>query len=147
MMEISNDESYAVPEQGTQETFVSCEDVELGIKTDNQNNQTVNIPITSGVLPLRGWNWGPLILPFWWCLFSYCYWQILPLILPPVNVIWRFVLAAKGNEWSWKTGKWKDAEYFNKTQKLWNKAGLVFAIIVLASVAVFVISDLFRTRY
>ena len=92
------------------------------------------------------WNWGAFVLPFWWCLFSYCYWQLL-LCLPYVNIIGRFIVAAKGNEWSWKTGKWKDADYFNKTQKTWNKAGVIFLIIILLSIAAFVISDLFRVRY
>jgi hypothetical protein len=64
-----------------------------------------------------------------------------------VNIIGRFIIAAKGHEWSWKTGKWKDAEYFNKTQKTWNKAGFIFLVIVLLSLAAFVISDLFRVRY
>ena len=146
-MENKENNSVTEEESNVQNVFVSSEQVDLGIQENVHDDQVNTFSDTSGVQPMMKWNWGPLVLPFWWCLFSYCYWHMLLLLIPPVNVVWRFVLAGKGNEWSWKTGKWKDAEYFNKTQKTWNKAGAIFLIIVLILIVIFVISDLFRVRY
>ena len=145
-MENKEMNSTVESESNVQNVYVSSEQVDLGIQENIHDDQKNTTSDTSGVQPVIKWNWGAFVLPFWWCLFSYCYWQLL-LCLPYVNIIGRFIIAAKGHEWSWKTGKWKDAEYFNKTQKTWNKAGFIFLVIVLLSLAAFVISDLFRVRY
>lgn len=142
-MENKENNPVVEEESNAQDVIVSSEQVDLGIQENVHDDQVNATSDTSGVQPMMKWNSGPLVLPFWWCLFSYCYWHMLLLLIPPVNLVWRFVLAAKGNEWSWKTGKWKDAEYFNKTQKTWNKMGMIFLIIVLVSIVAFVISDLF----
>lgn len=151
MIENENTDFVLESDKNKQEVFVSSEQVNLGDQTnDNQNVQTGGDINDNGIQPLKKWNWGAFILPFWWCLFSYCYWQMILCLIPYVNIVWRFIVAAKGNDWSWKTGKWKDVEYFNGTQRLWNKVGLIFVIvlasIVVVSMVAFIISDFF-VRY
>jgi hypothetical protein len=42
-----------------------------------------------------------------------------------------FILAIKGNEWAWKKGPFRDVEEFHKVQSTWNRAGLVFFVLLI----------------
>lgn len=41
-----------------------------------------------------------------------------------------FILGAKGNEWAWKNNDWDNVEQFEKVQRNWMIAGVVFYGIV-----------------
>lgn len=111
--------------------MVSEEYVEL----DNQQDVTtkeVNLQQTTNSIeqPQFGWNWGAFSLPFIWGLANGCIWQAVLTLIPYFNLIWRFVMGARANDWAWKEGGWGSAERFNKVQKGWNIAGTVYLCVI-----------------
>jgi hypothetical protein len=87
---------------------------------------------------IRKWNWGAFSFNVWWGIGNKAYLTLLCLI-PCFNLIWYFVCGAKGNEWAWKSGEFKDVEQFMAAQRTWNRAGLVCFIINIAGVALVLI--------
>nr|WP_057788263.1 hypothetical protein [Weissella minor] len=63
----------------------------------------------------------------------------LPLLcfIPIFNIIWIFVCGAKGNEWAWKKGDYKDVETFIAVQKTWNRAGIAQFIFLVISLILY----------
>lgn len=86
-------------------------------------------PLPEGV---RGWSWGALWLGLLWGLCNRV-WISLLLLIPYVNIVMIFVLAAKGKEWAWKAGTWRSVRHFRKTQHNWSIVGWIY---FLASVLV-----------
>lgn len=68
----------------------------------------------------------------------------LPLLclIPIINIIWPFICGFKGNEWAWVSGSFttSEIEKFQAIQKTWNRSGLVWFILVIASMVLFFIS-------
>jgi serine/threonine-protein kinase len=48
------------------------------------------------------------------------------------------ILGVKGNEWAWKSRRWKSIREFKRHQRLWAIAGFLLATIVLLLVALIV---------
>ncbi len=87
---------------------------------------------------IRGWNWGAFFLSWIWGLGNNTYIALLALI-PIVNLVFIFILGAKGNEWAWKNKNWKSVEDFKDAQRKWRNAGwIVWGISILIVLAVII---------
>ncbi|MGQ4650272.1 protein kinase domain-containing protein [Lyngbya aestuarii] len=90
---------------------------------------------------IKGWNWGAFFIPYFW-LFTNKVWIGLIVFVPQVGQIMAFVLGAKGNEWAWKSRKWRSVEHFKAHQRGWAIAGLIgmpLALIHLALLVTFLL--------
>ena len=67
---------------------------------------------------LKKWNWGAFSLNIIWGIGNRTYLPLLCLI-PFFNLIWIFICGAKGNQWAWQDGDYKDVETFKKVQATW----------------------------
>jgi Tfp pilus assembly protein PilE len=88
----------------------------------------------------RGWCWGGFLLTWIWAIGNKTWIGLLGLI-PILNLVMMFVLGAKGREWAWKNGQWRDVEHFNAVQKKWTIAGVILIVIglvggILSAVAI-----------
>jgi serine/threonine protein kinase len=83
-----------------------------------------SIPIPEEI---KGWNWGAFFLPAFWPLTN-SVWLGLLAWTPYLGSIMGIILAIKGNEWAWKSKKWRSIEHFNKHQRGWAIAGLFIGI-------------------
>jgi serine/threonine protein kinase len=84
---------------------------------------------------IKGWNWGAFLFPQFWPLTNQT-WIGLLSWAPFIGSFMTFVLGYKGNEWAWKSRKWRSIEQFKAHQRGWAIAGLLFGIPV--SVAIWV---------
>lgn len=79
------------------------------------------------------WNWGAFSLNWIWSIFNGIFWPLglIPLFfIPYINVISLLAvsvyLGKRGNDISWNSKhKWKGNADFEKTQALWNTAGMI----------------------
>ncbi|HAZ46301.1 MAG TPA: serine/threonine protein kinase, partial [Cyanobacteria bacterium UBA11371] len=76
---------------------------------------------------IKGWNWGAFLMPWLWP-FTNKVWIGLLCLMPYVGWIMGFVLGAKGNEWAWKSRKWRSIDQFKAHQRGWAIAGLFIGI-------------------
>lgn len=126
--ELNNESMENNNMQANDAVVVSEESVELDNQRDIASDE-VNLQQTtiySIEEPRSGWNWGAFSFPFIWGLANGCIWQAVLTLIPYFNLIWRFVMGARANDWAWKEGGWGSAERFNKVQKGWNIAGTVY---------------------
>lgn len=87
---------------------------------------------------IKKWNWGAFMFNILWGIGNNCYITLLCLI-PFFNIIWIFVCGAKGNQWAWEKGNYKDVETFMAVQKTWNKAGLVWFILAIVMIVFYIV--------
>ncbi|MDR1292831.1 MAG: hypothetical protein LBJ91_05510 [Clostridiales Family XIII bacterium] len=87
---------------------------------------------------VKKWNWGAFALNWIWGCGNGAYLALLCLI-PFFNIVWIFVCGVKGNEWAWKSGKFKDLDTFLTTQRTWNIAGLIMFIINIAYIVIIIV--------
>ncbi|WP_404785097.1 pentapeptide repeat-containing protein [Altericista sp. CCNU0014] len=93
----------------------------------------------SGVVPasIKGsWNWGALLLPWFWFLDhrvwgGFLLWPLgfLPGVGSWITFGFAVVMAANGNTWAWQNRRWESVEAFKKHQRVWTIAGIVFWIV------------------
>jgi serine/threonine protein kinase len=83
------------------------------------NNMTQQIPDE-----IQGWNWGAFLLPWLW-LWTNQVWAGLFCFVPQVGWITIIALGAKGNEWAWKSRRWRSIQHFKEHQRGWAIAGLL----------------------
>lgn len=97
---------------------------------------------------LKGWSWGAFVFTWIWGIFNLT-WIAFLTFIPLLNVIWVFVLGAKGKEWAWQNRKWESAERFKKTQRTWDKWGKALFIIgiVLTILYIVIAAILIATGY
>lgn len=109
-----------------------------------KDNVTENTPYDersgkgkSSVIPdeIKGWNWGALGLPWIWGIY-YSVWISLLALIPVFNLIWIFVLAVKGNEWSWRNRKWQNVEQFKASQEKWKIWGIIFFALLCLNIII-----------
>jgi hypothetical protein len=81
----------------------------------------------------RQWNLGALLLPWFWFLPNRVWfglWVWVLGFLPWIGgfITWGFALAmaVNGNRWAWQSRRWKSVEVFQKHQRYWVIAGVVF---------------------
>jgi serine/threonine protein kinase len=90
------------------------------------NNSGCGINNAKEQLPeeILGWNWGAFLLPWFW-LYSNRVWVGVLCFIPQIGWIMTIALGAKGNEWAWKSRRWRNIEHFKAHQRGWAIAGLL----------------------
>ncbi|MFE1746674.1 serine/threonine protein kinase [Coleofasciculus sp. H7-2] len=76
---------------------------------------------------IKGWNWGAFLMPYLWPLSNHVWIGLLAWV-PSVGWLMGFALGSKGNEWAWKSKKWRSIEQFKAHQRGWAIAGLFIGI-------------------
>ena len=71
-----------------------------------------------------GWNWGAFCLPWLW-LFPNQVWCGLLSWIPHIGWLVAIRMGAKGNEWAWKSRRWRSIEHFKAHQRGWATAGIL----------------------
>jgi serine/threonine protein kinase len=89
------------------------------------NNSGCGINNTSEEVPdeIKGWNWGAFLLPWFW-LWSNQVWVGLLCFVPQTAFVVTLALGGKGNEWAWKSRRWRSIQQFKEHQRGWAIAGL-----------------------
>ena len=103
-------------------------------------------PAGGGLTPpppgLPRWNWGAFLLSWIWGLGNGVP-RALWTLVPGLNFVMPFVLGVRGNAWAWRSGHWRDAADFRRSQRTWGWIGFgvwlgafvlggLFALIFLA---------------
>lgn len=83
---------------------------------------------------IKGWNWGAFLMPWLWPLTNQV-WIGLTAWVPSPGwvIIVAIALGSKGNEWAWRSRKWRSIEQFKAHQRGWTIAGLLLWVPVLLS--------------
>ncbi|QIZ70546.1 serine/threonine protein kinase [Oxynema aestuarii] len=84
-----------------------------------------NVPVPEEIL---GWNWGAFLMANWWPLTNRVWFGLLSWMPFPFGSIVNVLLGYKGNEWAWKSRRWRSIEQFKSHQRGWTIAGIFFAI-------------------
>ncbi|MDY7005018.1 MAG: serine/threonine-protein kinase [Cyanobacteriota bacterium] len=98
-----------------------------------------NIIHSSNDVPAEiiGWNWGAFLLPGFWCLTNHVWIGLIAWIdLSSVTLgmgwlLTGIVLGLKGNEWAWKSRKWKNVAEFRNHQRIWSIISLLLILSVV----------------
>ena len=94
---------------------------------------------------ILGWNWGAFLFPWVWPLTNRV-WIGLIAWIPCVGYVMAIVLGMKGNEWAWKSRRWRSIEHFKAHQRGWAITGIALGVPVSAmlwwAVAVILLSIL-----
>lgn len=93
------------------------------MRSQSSNSDLSQIPVE-----VTRWNWGAFLLTWIWGI-RFGVWLSLLMFIPFFNIIWWFVLGAKGGEWAWKKNNWTSVEEFKKSQRKWAIAGLIIVIL------------------
>ncbi len=109
------------------------------LKRAVKNNSGCGINNTREQVPdeIVGWNWGAFLVPWFW-LWTNEVWVGFLCLVPPMGWIMTIALGAKGNEWAWKSRRWRSVAHFKAHQRVWTIAGFILwgsAITLLAAVA------------
>ncbi|ARV59354.1 serine/threonine protein kinase [Nostocales cyanobacterium HT-58-2] len=112
------------------------------------NNSGCGINNTTEQVPeeIQGWNWGAFLLPWLW-LWTNQVWVGLFCFIPQVGWITTIALGAKGNEWAWKSRRWRNIEHFKEHQRGWAIAGLLIGAPVSIILWLAAIGLLFRAFF
>jgi serine/threonine protein kinase len=73
---------------------------------------------------IKGWNWGAFLIPWLW-VFTNKVWGGLFAFIPHIGWIMTIALGAKGNEWAWRSRRWRSIEHFKEHQRGWAIAGIL----------------------
>jgi serine/threonine protein kinase len=76
---------------------------------------------------IKGWNWGAFLMPYLWP-FTNKVWIGLFACVPQIGWLMAIALGVKGNEWAWKSRRWRSIEQFKAHQRGWTIAGLFIGI-------------------
>jgi hypothetical protein len=74
---------------------------------------------------VKSFSWGGFVFGWIWGVFNGVYWSLLSLV-PYVGLVVHIILGFKGNSCAWKSGKFLSKEDFERVQRGWNTAGIVF---------------------
>jgi serine/threonine-protein kinase len=100
---------------------------------------------------IHGWNWGAFFFPGLWCIPNQVWlglisWSDISIITLPFTMgmtwpVMAIILGVKGNEWAWKSRRWKSLKAFKRHQRLWAIAGFVsvFIFLVVLTLIVFLL--------
>lgn len=103
---------------------------------------------------ILGWNWGAFMIPGLWCLSNQVWIGLIAWTGTFSGGIGWLVtaglLGTKGNEWAWKSRKWRSIEAFKAHQRTWAIAGSVvwgsiFSLLGILIVAMIVNPEAFET--
>ncbi len=107
-----------------------------------------NIINSSNEVPAEiiGWNWGGFFLPGFWCITNHVWvgliaWIDLSFVTLGMGwLLTGIVLGIKGNEWAWKSRKWKSVAEFRKHQRMW---AIISLLLILSIVIIGILVVLF----
>ncbi len=90
------------------------------------NNSGCGIKNQNETVPeeILGWNWGAFLMPWLW-MWPNQVWYGLFTFMPNVWWLMAIALGAKGNEWAWKSRRWRSIEQFKAHQRGWAIAGVL----------------------
>jgi serine/threonine protein kinase len=93
------------------------------------NNSGCGISNQNETVPeeILGWNWGAFLMPWLW-MWPNQVWFGLLCFIPYGLVIVAIAFGAKGNEWAWKSRKWRSIEQFKAHQRGWAIAGILIGV-------------------
>jgi serine/threonine protein kinase len=89
-----------------------------------------SIPIPEEI---QGWNWGAFLMPWLWPFTNHV-WIGLLAFVPQVGWLMALALGSRGNEWAWKSRRWRSIEHFKAHQRGWAIAGLFLGLPLSAMV-------------
>ncbi len=94
---------------------------------------------------ILGWNWGAFLMPWFW-LWTNQVWVGLLCFLPSIGWVMTIILGVNGNEWAWKSRRWRSVQHFKEHQRGWAIAGMLigapFSIILWMAAIAFLTSFL-----
>ncbi|GAB1542140.1 hypothetical protein NUACC21_48140 [Scytonema sp. NUACC21] len=91
---------------------------------------------------IKGWNWGAFLLPWFW-VWRNKVWIGSLCLIPQVGWIMTVALGARGNEWAWKSRRWRSIQHFKEHQRGWAIAGILVGAPVSVILWIFAIAVLF----
>jgi serine/threonine protein kinase len=93
------------------------------------NNSGCGISNQNETVPeeILGWNWGAFLMPWLW-MWPNQVWFGLLCFIPYGLLIVAIAFGAKGNEWAWKSRKWRSIEQFKAHQRGWAIAGILIGV-------------------
>lgn len=95
-------------------------------KLSFRNNSGCGLSCTESVPDeIKGWNWGAFLMPWLW-MFTNKVWYGALCFFPHVGWIMTVIIGIKGNEWAWKSRRWRSIEHFKQHQQGWAIAGIMF---------------------
>ncbi|HEY9620444.1 MAG TPA: serine/threonine-protein kinase [Crinalium sp.] len=106
--------------------------------TSNPPNAVKEVPDE-----VPGWNWGGFLLPGLWCINNQVWLGLIAWTGTFTGTLGWWVAAAmmgaKGNEWAWKSRRWRSIEEFKRNQRHWAIGGFItwgsmFMLIVVAAI-------------
>jgi serine/threonine-protein kinase len=89
------------------------------------------------------------LLPGLWCITNHVWigliaWVDITLVtggLPSLTV--AFILGAKGNEWAWRSRRWKSIAAFKAHQRAWASVAVLIWVLILLAVLLLVFGIVF----
>ncbi len=127
--------------------FATPSPAPININTSGQGHLLDNsVEVPDEIL---GWNWGAFLLPGCWCLtnrvwiglLSWLDLSVVTLGVPTITI--SILLGLKGNEWAWKSRKWKSVKAFKRHQRFWAIAAFILwalFLIIIIGVILFAIA-------
>ncbi|MEH1922015.1 serine/threonine protein kinase [Nostoc sp.] len=90
------------------------------------NNSGCGVFNTIETVPeeILGWNWGAFLMPWLWMWPNKVGYGVFCFV-PYIGLVMPIALGAKGNEWAWKSRRWRSIEQFKAHQRGWAIAGIV----------------------
>ncbi|MEH1834745.1 MAG: serine/threonine-protein kinase [Nostoc sp.] len=90
----------------------------------NNSGCGINNHIETVPEEILGWNWGAFLMPWLW-MWPNQVWYGLFCFIPNAWWVMAIALGAKGNEWAWKSRRWRSIEQFKAHQRGWAIAGIL----------------------
>lgn len=95
---------------------------------------------------IQGWNWGAFLLPGVWCLSNRVWIGLVawadPTFIISLGVPWLtmgVILGIKGNEWAWRSRRWRSIAEFKAHQRKWAIAAWIIMGIITTVFLVFLV--------
>jgi serine/threonine-protein kinase len=98
---------------------------------------------------IQDWNWGAFFVPGVWCITNHVWiglvsWTDLSLVSTVVTFgmtwpIMAIILGVKGNEWAWKSRRWRSVKEFKRHQRFWAIIGFFIFIMLLILITLIVV--------
>jgi serine/threonine protein kinase len=152
--------------------FQSAEEVLTHLENNNPTNTQICRPYKPYLVPennnsgsgylfdnsekipdeIQGWNWGAFFAPGVWCITNQVWiglvsWADFSLVTTvfTFGMTWPFMailLGVKGNEWAWKSRRWRSVKEFKRHQRLWAFIGFLIFIIFLILITLIIVGVL-----